>query len=116
MIQPGFFDLQDRLHKIDKNGDPLAKINETVNWELFRPALEKARDKGRQSTVGPKVILPVVEGHPVKRVYSLTEVFDETGNKIKQDQTAAFPAVQNRITGPCRKGWRTDSSQAIGAS
>lgn len=54
MIQPGFFDLQDRLYKIDKNGDPLTKINETVNWELFRPALEKARDKGRQSAVGPK--------------------------------------------------------------
>jgi len=54
MIQPGFFDLQDRLHKIDKTGAPLAKINETVNWELFRPPLEKARDKGRQSTVGPK--------------------------------------------------------------
>ena len=55
MIQPGFFDLQDRLQKkIDKNGDPLAKINETINWELFRPALEKARDKSRQSPVGPK--------------------------------------------------------------
>ena len=54
MIQPGFFDLQDRLHKIDKTGDPLAKINETVNWDMFRPVLEKARDKGRQSTVGPK--------------------------------------------------------------
>jgi transposase, IS5 family len=54
MIQLGFFDLQDRLHTIDKNGDPLAKINETVNGEMFRPALEKARDKGRQSTVGPK--------------------------------------------------------------
>ena len=54
MIQPGFFDMQDRLHKIDKNGDPLTKINETVDWEVFRPALEKARDKGRQSTVGPK--------------------------------------------------------------
>ena len=54
MIQPGFFDLQDRLHKIDKNGDPLVKINETINWELFRPALEKARDKGRPSSVGPK--------------------------------------------------------------
>jgi len=35
MIQPGFFDLQDRLHKIDKNGDPLTKINETVEWELM---------------------------------------------------------------------------------
>ena len=46
MIQPGFIDLQDRLHKIDKNGDPLAKINETINWEVFRPALEKARSLG----------------------------------------------------------------------
>ena len=57
MIQPGFFDLQDRLHNIDnidKSGDPLAKINETANWELSRPALEKVNDKGRQSTVGPK--------------------------------------------------------------
>ena len=54
MIQPGFFDFQERFHKIDKNGDPLAKINETVDWEIFRPALEKARDKGRQSNVGPK--------------------------------------------------------------
>ena len=54
MVQPGFFDQQDRLHKIDKNGDPLAKINETVSWDMFRPALEKARDKGPKSNVGPK--------------------------------------------------------------
>ncbi|MCL2790913.1 MAG: IS5 family transposase [Desulfobulbus sp.] len=54
MIQPGFFDLQDRLHKIDKNGDPLARINETVNWEMLRPALEKARDKSPKSNVGAK--------------------------------------------------------------
>ncbi len=31
MIQPGFFDLQDRLHKIDKNGDPLTKIKQAVD-------------------------------------------------------------------------------------
>jgi len=54
MIQPGFFGLQDRLHKIDKNDDPLTKINQTVDWEMFRLALEKARDKGRKSSVGPK--------------------------------------------------------------
>jgi len=54
MIQPGFFDLQDRLHKIDKNGDPLTKINEAIKWEMFRPVLEKARDTNRQSNVGPK--------------------------------------------------------------
>jgi transposase, IS5 family len=42
------------LHAIDKNSDPLAKLNETANWEMFRPALEKVRDKNRQSNVGPK--------------------------------------------------------------
>ena len=62
------------------------------------------------------MILPVLEGHSVKRVYSLTEVFDDNENKIKQDQTAAFTAVQDRITCPCRKGWGSDSSQAIRAS
>jgi len=53
MIQPGFFDLQERLHKIDKNGDPLTRLNEVVDWEIFRLAIEKARDKGR-SNAGPK--------------------------------------------------------------
>jgi len=54
MIQPGFFDFEDRLYKIDKQGDPLAKIDEAVDWGNFRPTLEKARDKNRQSNVGPK--------------------------------------------------------------
>jgi IS5 family transposase len=54
MIQTGFFDFENRLHKMDKNGDPLTKINAAVDWDIFRPALEKARDKNRQSNVGPK--------------------------------------------------------------
>lgn len=54
MFQPGFFDFEDRLHKIDKNGDPLAQINDVVDWEVFCPSLEEARDKNRQSNVGPK--------------------------------------------------------------
>lgn len=53
----------------------------------------------------------MLKGILLSEYIPLTEVFDETGNKIKQDQTAAFPAVQDRITGPCGKGWRTDSRQ-----
>ena len=37
MIQPGFFDFEDRLCKIDKQGDPLSKIDAAVDWEIFRP-------------------------------------------------------------------------------
>ncbi|PID75982.1 MAG: IS5/IS1182 family transposase [Deltaproteobacteria bacterium] len=54
MFQPGFFDLDNRMRKIDSNGDPLTKINQAVDWEIFRPALEKARQKPRKSTAGPK--------------------------------------------------------------
>uniref|UniRef100_UPI00054F15E3 IS5 family transposase n=1 Tax=Desulfogranum mediterraneum TaxID=160661 RepID=UPI00054F15E3 len=54
MIQPGFFDLQDRLHQIDKNGDPLSRLNEVIDWDLFRPAIEEVRNKKRKSNVGPK--------------------------------------------------------------
>lgn len=54
MHQPGFFDLTKRMHKIDANGDPLTKINQVVDWEIFRPAIEQARQKPRKSAAGPK--------------------------------------------------------------
>ena len=54
MFQPGFFDLDNRMHKIDKNGDPLSKIENAVDWEIFRPTLERARQKPQVSNVGPK--------------------------------------------------------------
>lgn len=54
MIQHGLFDLQNRLRKIDTIGDPLVKINQAVCWEMFRPALEKARDKKCTSNAGAK--------------------------------------------------------------
>ena len=39
---------------IDKAGDPLTKINETIDWELFRPALERARMKEKKTNAGAK--------------------------------------------------------------
>ena len=41
------FSLQFQMRKIDQNGDPLVKINQFVDWELFRPALEAARKQAR---------------------------------------------------------------------
>jgi len=48
----GFFDIELRLQKIDKNGDPLTKINEMIEWEKFRPQIEEARHKERKSNAG----------------------------------------------------------------
>ena len=54
MFQQGFFDFDKRMSKIDSNGDPLVKISQTVDWEIFRPTLEIVRPKPEESTAGPK--------------------------------------------------------------
>lgn len=54
MTQLGFLDFDSRLHRIDKVGDPLTRINETVDWKLFLPALEQARKKEKKSNAGAK--------------------------------------------------------------
>ena len=54
MMQPGFFDWQNRFEKLDRTGDPLLKLNRAVNWELFRAGLETLRDKQRKSNAGAK--------------------------------------------------------------
>jgi IS5 family transposase len=54
MSSPGLFDHHFRLKKIDRNGDPLRKLNELVPWESFRDTLETIRDKPRKSNAGRK--------------------------------------------------------------
>ena len=54
MFQPGFLDLDNRMRKIDTNGDPLTTIDQVVDWEIFRPALEEARQKPRKYAAAPK--------------------------------------------------------------
>ena len=51
-MQLGFFDWQNRLKKLNKNGDPLVRINTIINWGIFRTELEKLREKERKSNAG----------------------------------------------------------------
>ena len=39
---PGLFDYQNRLKKLSEAGSPLEKLEGRIQWELFRPTLEKA--------------------------------------------------------------------------
>jgi len=41
-VQGGFFDAEYRLQDISKRGDPLEKLNQHIDWEMFRPILEEA--------------------------------------------------------------------------
>ena len=39
-IERGFFDSTDRLSQIDSMGDPLANLNEIMDWKIFEPVLD----------------------------------------------------------------------------
>ena len=39
-MQPGFFDHEDRLAKLEKLGDPLPRLDSIVDWKAFRPLLK----------------------------------------------------------------------------
>jgi len=50
----GFFDIDFRLDDLTRNGDPLVRLNECVNWDVFRPELETIREKERKGPAGRK--------------------------------------------------------------
>ena len=59
-MQPGFFDHQERLELLERQGDPLPKLERSVDREAFRPLLEnlyKQSDprKGGQVTRGDSI-------------------------------------------------------------
>jgi len=54
MAHPGFFDIDRRLESISRMGDPLERLATGIPWELFRPLLEKVREKERKSPAGRK--------------------------------------------------------------
>ena len=40
--QPGFFDLDEQYAALSAAGDPLLRLSEVVDFEVFRPALLRA--------------------------------------------------------------------------
>jgi transposase, IS5 family len=45
MVQPGFFDLDNRYESISKLSDSLEVLDQSIRWEMFRPELSKALSK-----------------------------------------------------------------------
>lgn len=50
----GLFDIEFRMEELTKNGDPLVRLNECVNWEIFRKDMQIVREKERKSNAGRK--------------------------------------------------------------
>lgn len=55
-IQPGFFDLAERTGKLTEMGDPLVGLKSQINWEAFRPDLQRIHNKERKNNAGAKPI------------------------------------------------------------
>ena len=53
-MQPGFFDQEDRLARLEKLGDPLSRLDSIVDWQGFRPLLKVIHHEQRKSNAGRK--------------------------------------------------------------
>ncbi len=60
MDQPGFFDIDDRLARLSGLGDQLEAFSRAVDFELFRPELEKALSYSAGSKGGHPPFDPVM--------------------------------------------------------
>ena len=59
-IQFGFYDLHKRFSKVTEAGDALERLDAVVDWEMFRPELERIDRKERKSAAGRKPMDGVV--------------------------------------------------------
>ena len=71
----GLFDLEFRLQELDKGGEPLPKLNETIDWDQFRPTLETIRDRERKSNAGrpPFDVVLMVKILVLQSLYNLSD-------------------------------------------
>lgn len=60
MVQRGFFDVDERLAALSAAGDPLERLASVVDFELFRPVLERALKRSDGSRGGRPPYDPVM--------------------------------------------------------
>ena len=93
-MQPGFFDLDDRHQQLEKLGDPQPRLAEVVDWESFRPVLEKVHQKERKSNAGrrPFDVVLMFKVLVLQHLYNLADDPGETNNLY-----AKFPDIAARL-------------------
>lgn len=83
MLQPGLFDMENRLESLSKFGDPLEKLKEVVDFEIFRTEIEDAlefkdRSKGGRPPYDSILIFKILT---LQTLYTLSD--DQTEYQIK---------------------------------
>ncbi|MGK2913570.1 MAG: IS5 family transposase [Porticoccaceae bacterium] len=59
-MQSSFFDLANRYASLSEAGDPLERLDAAIDWEIFRPILERIDSKERKSAAGRKTLCRVL--------------------------------------------------------
>ena len=54
--QPGLFDVEERAAQLTKIGAPLVGLKALIDWEAFRPELNRGAWKGQKKSGGRKAI------------------------------------------------------------
>lgn len=82
-MQAGFFDLQERHELLERLGDPLPKIKRVVEWEAFRPVLERIRPEKdpRQGGRPPLDAVVMFKTLVLQQLYNLSD--DQTEYQIR---------------------------------
>ncbi len=73
--QPGMFDEEFRLREISEHGDPLEKLNELMDWKIFRQMLQKAFKKEAEGPGGrpPYEYVMMFKILLLQRMYNLSD-------------------------------------------
>lgn len=82
MLQPGFFDLDDRFKKLDQL-DPLVDLSNMIDWDNFRDTLNRVREKERKSNAGRKPfdVVMMFKVLVLQHLYNLSD--DQTEYQIR---------------------------------
>lgn len=82
MKQIGFFDEEERLTKLSELGDSLEKLNNVINWEMFRPAINRVFKRKSKKTGGrpPYDYVMMFKILVLQRIYNLSD--DQTEYQI----------------------------------
>jgi IS5 family transposase len=103
-MQPGFFDDEDRLAKLEKLGDPLPRLDSIVDWKTFRPLLKVIHQKQRKSNAGrkPHDVTLMFKMLVLQALYNLSD--DQTEFQVRDRLSfQRFPGLSPEDTVPDAK-------------
>ena len=81
VAQPGFFDLEDRLARLSAKGDELERLSAVVDFELFRPELERAVPRADRAKGGRP---------PFDHVLMFKVLILQTQNNLSDERTEFY--------------------------